>query len=163
MSFQSIRSCFLLCFLSILPLLPLPKYLSLHQHISNTSLPNLCLYIHYLCLLCFLLLPFLLDVAFVLCLCPIPLSSTVYLHDFYAACHSNPSVLAASFASLVYCLCFLCLSTSLYTSISPILLCRFHVFTSVIPVCFASRCLPIFLLLPLLSLPDSSLFNSICP
>jgi hypothetical protein len=50
----------------MLPLLPLPKYLSLHQHISNTSLPIACLQIRYPCLLCFPLLPFLLHVAFAL-------------------------------------------------------------------------------------------------
>jgi len=46
--------------------LPLPKYLSLYQHISYTSLPISCLYIHHPCLLCFPLLPFLPDVAFAL-------------------------------------------------------------------------------------------------
>ena len=155
---SSICSRFLLCFL-MLSFLPLPKYLSLHQHISNTSLPNSCLYIHYPCLLCFPLLPFLLDVAFALPSQFLSLQQYIYMTSVSNVIPIHPYSLPA----LLPDISFLSLSTFLCINISPTLLCRFHVFRSVSPVCFASRCCLSFLMLPLLSLLDSPLFNCISP
>jgi hypothetical protein len=113
-------------------------------------------------------------------LCPIPLFPTAYLHV--------RSRFLLSFLMLPFFPLPKYTSPS-YISISSRLLCRLHVFPSVAPVCFASRCFtpccclcslfPIslfptaylhdfyaesrFLLLPLPFLADSSLSNRISP
>ena len=128
----------------MLYLLPLPKYLSLHQHISNTSQPLSCLYIRYPCLLCFPLLPFLLDLTFALSVRFLSFLQYIFMTSVPNVIPIHPFSLPALLPDI---------ASADFMSLHPLPL------SALLP----TVAFPSWWLLPLLSLSNSSLSNSISP